>query len=63
MPMIKFYTVNVSVLFKSDKAHYYLKTFNYGKSSLNKQILNILKLFKASPRKEVIDKIIEYAKS
>jgi hypothetical protein len=63
MPMIKFYSFHFSVFSKSEQAHYYLKTFNYGKSSLNKQILKLLKQFKANPRKEVIDIIIEYAKS
>jgi hypothetical protein len=63
MPMIKIYSLNVSVYSKSEHAHYYLQTLHYGKLSLNKQFLNLLKRFKANPRKEVIDRIIEYAKS
>jgi len=63
MPMIKCYTVLFTVFSKSKHGHYSIKKINYGKTSLNKQIFKVPKSFIASPRKELIDKIIEYANS
>jgi len=63
MPMIKCYTVHFTVFSKSKLGRYSLVKSNYGKPSINKQIFKVPKAFKASPRKEVIDKIIEYTNS
>ncbi len=63
MPMIKIYNVFISVFSKSKNGHIHLQYRGDSDSSLNKQIIRLIKSYKCSPRNEVVDKIIEYAKS